>query len=65
MTIQTVATQHTAATQTATNALNANSGTGYAKNQYVHVDGVVWVSLRDNNLYRPGHGLGSWYVLAS
>ena len=64
MSVQTAAAQHTSAAQAAVNALNANGGTGYAKDQNVHKDGVVWVSLRDNNLYAPGHGLGAWWGLA-
>ena len=54
MTAQTVATQHTVTTQKTTNSLNANGGTGYAKNQKVHRDGAIWFSRIDNNLYPPG-----------
>jgi hypothetical protein len=59
MSVQTVVTPHSSGGQKATNVLNANGGTGYAKGQKTHRDGIVWVSLRDNNLYPPGEH-ASW-----
>jgi hypothetical protein len=40
---------HSAATQAA-----ASPGGGYAKQTLVILDGVVWISNRNNNTYHPG-----------
>jgi len=32
---------------------------GYTIGQRVSHGGVVWISLINNNVYAPGHGLGS------